>query len=159
MLRTLEEHLHHCTELETNEEASVEFGVNRKSVLTQLQFFDLCSGALIPDIMHDVLEGVLQYEAKLVLAHVISGCRCIRLSHLNHLIESVELGYMETSSQPSPIILNMEDRHLRQNGMVYKYTPTSGFLSEGGWGGAFAPPPPPLGTGRFVNDNSSLMYG
>ena len=31
---------------------------------------------------------------------------------------------------------------------------------QGGAGGAFAPPtPPPLGTGRFVNDNSSLMYG
>ena len=88
-LRTIDDHLQHCDELETNVEASTEYGVNRKSVLTQLQFFNLCSGALIPDIMHDVLEGVLQYEAKLVLAHIISHCRHI---HLNNMIESIELG-------------------------------------------------------------------
>ena len=38
---------------------------------------------------------------------------------------------------------------------------SQGFF-QGGAGGAFAPLgslSPPLGTGRFVNDNSSLMYG
>ena len=34
---------------------------------------------------------------------------------------------------------------------------------QGGGGGGHLPPlgslSPPLGTGRFVNDNSSLMYG
>ena len=117
-LRTLDEHLLHCAELETNDGASRDFGVNRKSELLRLQFFNLCSGALVPDIMHDVLEGLLQYEAKLVLAHIISGCRYIRLSHLNHLFESIELGYMEVSDRPSPIVLNMDDNHLKQNGMI-----------------------------------------
>ena len=67
--------------------------------------------------MHDVLEGVLQYEAKLVLAHLIRHCRHIRLSHLNNTIESIELGYMEVSSRHSPTVHNMEDKHLKQNGM------------------------------------------
>ncbi len=54
-----------------------------------MKYFDLCSGALIPDIMHDVLEGVLQYE---VLKHVES--HYVQLSKINQIIESSELGYM-----------------------------------------------------------------
>ena len=115
-LRTIDDHLRHCVEIETSAEASVRYGVNRKSILTQLQFFNICSGALIPDVMHDVLEGVLQYETKLILSHITS-CHYISLSHVNHLIECIELGYMEVSSRPSTIVLNMDDKHLKQNGM------------------------------------------
>ena len=112
-LRTIDDHLRHCVEIETSAEASVRYGVNRKSILTQLQFFNICSGALIPDVMHDVLEGVLQYETKLILSHITS-CHYISLSHVNHLIECIELGYMEVSSRPSTIVLNMD---LKLNGM------------------------------------------
>ena len=115
-LRTIDDHLRHCVEIKTSAEASIRFGVNRKSILTQLQFFNLCSGALIPDVMHDVLEGVLQYETKLILSHITS-CHYTSLSHVNHLIECIELGYMEVSSRPSIIVLNMDDKHLKQNGM------------------------------------------
>ena len=72
---------------------------------------------MIPDIMHDVLEGALQYETNVLLAHIINEARHLQLSKLNHIIECVELGYMESSSWPSPI-LNMEDKHLKQNGMI-----------------------------------------
>ena len=44
---------------------------------------------------------------------------------------------------------------------IYTHTDTDGRHSHQGFfqgGGAFSPPPP-LGTGRFVNGNSSLMYG
>ena len=34
----------------------------------ELEYVDICSGGL-PDIMHDILEGALPYEAKLVLHH------------------------------------------------------------------------------------------
>ncbi len=105
----------HCTEIGIDNGASREYGVNRKSILTELKYLNICSGALIPDVMHDMLEGLLQYEAKLVMKHIID-CHYMRLSHLNHLIESFELGYMEITSRPSPIILNMDDRTLRQNG-------------------------------------------
>ena len=90
--------------------------------MTQLQYFNICSGALIPDVMHDVLEGVLQYETKLVLSHITSGCHYISMSHVNHLIECIELGYMEVSNRPSAIVLNMDDKHLKQNGMENLYS-------------------------------------
>ena len=109
--------MHHCAEIETDEEASTRYGVKRKSPLTQLQYFSICSGALIPDVMHDILEGVLQYEAKLVLSHITSGYY-ISLSRVNHL-ECIELGYMEVCNRPSAV-LNM-DKHLKQNGMGELY--------------------------------------
>ena len=61
-MRTLGEHLHHCDSIEDNEdgdEKSKEFGVNSRSILLQLKHFDMHSGTLIPDMMHDLLEGAL----------------------------------------------------------------------------------------------------
>ena len=80
---TLSEHLIQCDTLEEDEdnrdENSKEFGVNNRSTLLELQHFDLCSGALVPDIMHDLFEGVLQYEIKLVLQHCINQCKYFTL--------------------------------------------------------------------------------
>lgn len=108
--------MHHCEKVARDESASVKYGVNRKSVLTQLKYFDICGGGLIPDIMHDMLEGLLQYEAKLVLKHTVES-HYVSLRQINHIIESIELGYMEIANRPSsPIVLNMEDKSLKQNG-------------------------------------------
>lgn len=49
----------------------MEFGINRRSALLDLNYCDICSGLLIPDVMHDLLEGGLQYELKLFLRHCI----------------------------------------------------------------------------------------
>ena len=46
---------------------SLVYGVNRRALLNTLTYFSVASGALIPDIMHDVLEGVLPLEVKLML--------------------------------------------------------------------------------------------
>jgi len=43
------------------------FGVNRRSLLMSLSYFDVTSGSLIPDVMHDFLEGVVPLELKLML--------------------------------------------------------------------------------------------
>ena len=42
------------------------YGVNHRAVLDRLQYFDVASGALVPDIMHNILEGALPYELKLM---------------------------------------------------------------------------------------------
>jgi len=47
------------------------FGVNRRAVLSTLRYFDVTSGALIPDIMHDILEGALPMEVKLMLKVIL----------------------------------------------------------------------------------------
>ena len=39
--------------------------------LFHVRYFHVCGGGLLPDIMHDLLEGVLQYEVKLMLQQMI----------------------------------------------------------------------------------------
>ena len=67
-------HSAHCDLLEREDLSvadrqhySTVYGVNRRSLLNSLEFFDVASGALIPDIMHDILEGALPLEVKLML--------------------------------------------------------------------------------------------
>ena len=90
-----------------------------------LKYFNLCSGALVPDVMHDVLEGALQREIKLVLQYCIVSKKYFRLSYLTQLMESFEFGYMEVQNRPTPIqrkTLSSKDYSLQQNGM-YMYLP------------------------------------
>ena len=69
--------------------------------------------------MHDVLEGVLPYEAKIVLQKFIQEDRYFQLDDLNHMIENFELGYAESANRPTPIsyqTLTCNDNSLKQNG-------------------------------------------
>ena len=91
----------HCAHVVEFDEHSVEFRVNSRSAHLDLTYFDLCRGALIPDVMHNMLEGVLQYEVKLFLQLSIAK-RFFQLSTLNEMIEGIELGYME-DNRSSPI--------------------------------------------------------
>lgn len=76
-LRSLDQHKKHCKKLgELKSEdpiaykkKSKKYGVNSESPFLSLQYFDQCNGSLIPDVMHDVLEGALQYELKLLLRY------------------------------------------------------------------------------------------
>ena len=67
-LRNKHSHEDQCFQLEL--ETSKQYGINRNSVLNQLSYFHVCDGSLLTDVMHDILEGVLQYEVKLLL-HVM----------------------------------------------------------------------------------------
>lgn len=100
-------------------EHSKEFGVNHRSILLELKYFDLCSGVLLPDPMHDLLEGVLQYEAKLVLHHCILEKKYLSFAEFSDILECVELGYMESDDRPTPItkaMLSGTEKNLGQKG-------------------------------------------
>ena len=73
-LRSSTQHSHYCDLLERDDftpadiqHYSVVYGINRHALIDTLQFFDVASGSLIPDIMHDILEGALPLEVKLML--------------------------------------------------------------------------------------------
>ena len=102
-LRTLSKHLDYCYQLENGDytQLSKEFGINHRSSLLSLKYVDICSGILVPDVMHDVLEGVLQYEMK-HLQHLIFEKSYFRVRTLEKLIEFYELGFMEVSNCPTP---------------------------------------------------------
>ena len=53
---------------------SLVYGVNHRALLQSLTHFSLTSGALIPDIMHDILEGMLPLEVKCLLKVLMKLC-------------------------------------------------------------------------------------
>ena len=105
---------------------SKEYGINRNSILNELSYFNVCDGSLLPDVMHDILEGVLQYEVKLLL-HVMVDNECFTLEHFNSRLQNVELGYMECKNRPTLIAtstFNSDGNSLKQNGLFFLCTYT-----------------------------------
>lgn len=118
-------HDQQCGEILDDPAKSKEYGINSNSILNDLQYFHVASGALVPDIMHDILEGALQYEAKLVLNKFINVDRYLTIDELNSLIECFEFG--QGKSRPTPIegkTLSSSDNALKQNGKPINKTET-----------------------------------
>ena len=63
-------------------EVSKGYGINRKSILNSIPNFSVAQN-LPHDIMHDLLEGVVPYELKLMLKYYVRECRYFTLSQLN----------------------------------------------------------------------------
>ena len=75
--------------------------------------------------MHDVLEGVLQYEAKLMLLHFVNQDHYFTLAQLNQQIESLELSFSESKNRPSMIshtTFHEGDNSLKQSGKSSFYS-------------------------------------
>ena len=115
-------HLKDCDKLEDDEldleKTSKELWINHRSILFELKHFDV--DILVTDVMHDLLEGTLQYEAKLILQHVLQQ-KFLSYSMFAKLLEALELGYMETDNRPSEIpssTMNSTDRSLGQKGSI-----------------------------------------
>ena len=111
-------HKRQLQEIQDDPALSIEYGVNHQSILMELQYFDLCSGVLVQDVMHDLLEGVLQYETKLLLRHYINSGN-FTLRNLNIAIEHLELCSNMESDRPTLIdrkTLFSEGNLLKQKG-------------------------------------------
>lgn len=72
-------------------------------IILIVRYFHVCDGVLIPDVMHDLLEGALQYEVKLLLRHFIQTECYFSLDIFNSRLTNLELGYMETKDRPTTI--------------------------------------------------------
>ena len=69
--------------------------------------------------MHDVLEGALQYEVKIMLSEMVYDERYFTLEVLNSRLSTIDLGYMEAKDRPSAI-------------SEHKLSGTGHFLSQAG---------------------------
>ena len=76
-------------------------GINIQSPFCALSTFDITK-QLPQDIMHTLLEGVVQYEARLVLLLCIRNGN-LTLDPINGAILSHPYGSTETSNKPGPI--------------------------------------------------------
>lgn len=86
---TRESQDYHCSQLDgpLYEHIATTYGIYRLYPFISSKFFHVCDG-LSPDIMHDVLEGSLQYEVKELLKHLIRSEKDFSLKDLNEIIES-----------------------------------------------------------------------
>ncbi len=78
------------------------YGVMFESILNTTSYFHTTEG-LPPDIMHDILEGAVQYEVKELLKHLINEKSYFSLSLLNNKIE--RFPYMQTDKENKPVAI------------------------------------------------------
>ena len=69
-LKTKEAHVRRCQNLggPLHDHVATTYGIHHNSILNSSRFYHVTEG-LPPDIMHDILEGVLQYEVKELLKY------------------------------------------------------------------------------------------
>ncbi|XP_032433321.1 uncharacterized protein LOC116729094 isoform X1 [Xiphophorus hellerii] len=95
VMRTQALHAEHCQKMEANPRLPYVMGVKKSCILNSLQYFSTCENFSV-DIMHDILEGVAQYEMKLILLHVID--QYTTLKDVDRRIRSFNYGYMEQTT-------------------------------------------------------------
>ena len=91
------------------------YGLNRDSILNTLSYFHVTEG-LPPDIMHDVLEGVLQYEVKEMLQVFTREKAYFTMESLNKLVSEFGYHFADAKNRPSQIIF--KDNKINQEGKL-----------------------------------------
>lgn len=118
--RTRETHAEHIAGLHgpLRDHIATTFGVSRDAILNTCRYFHILNG-LVPDIMHDILEGSLPLLISLLLTHYIQEQRLFTLAELNSRISSFKYG-SSIINKPTPIPVHnlSSDTKLRQSGRV-----------------------------------------
>lgn len=122
MLRTKDGHNDQCKRLDQGDHYKKTYGLNQFSLLNTSRYYHVVGG--LPDAMHDILEGVLQYVVKELLKVFIFQKKYFRLDDLNRRIAAFDFGYHNDSNKPAPIQmqkLTSTDNSLKQHGMIFCY--------------------------------------
>ena len=110
-LRSPSNHADQCRALQgsNSHEASVEYGINRQAALEKIPGFSvtLC---LPHDVMHDLLEGVIPHEMKLLLQHCLISKRYFELLTFNQRLTAFDFGYTEVGDKPARVENNCNMR-------------------------------------------------
>ena len=95
VIRDRETHSKLCSRLRDPDGSSisVEFGINRRSSLDSLSDFSVVEN-MPHDIMHDLFEGVIPYELKLLIGYCINKSY-FSIHTLNHRLSAFDFGYSE----------------------------------------------------------------
>lgn len=118
ILRTRIGHNLQCERIEENPNLSKTYGICRKSILCNSRFFHVIDG-LPGDAMHDILEGILQYQCKEMLKQFIYEDKYFTLDLLNSRLARFDYGYFNDKNKPSPIAdrtLKSDNNSLKQKG-------------------------------------------
>jgi len=78
------------------------YGLHRNSILNTSNYFHIVDG-LAPDIMHDILEGSLQYDVKELLKYFIYVEKYFSLDLLNDRIHDFPYVLFDKVTKPATI--------------------------------------------------------
>jgi len=108
-----------CRHIQNSDiDVTSQYGICQPSILNQSRYYHVI-GSLPGDAMHDILEGVLQYECKEFLKYAISDAKYITLDELNQRLLGFDYGYYNDKNKPSPLstrTMNAENNTLKQSG-------------------------------------------
>ncbi len=96
-------HAQHCNDLMADPTLPSTFGVKRTCLLNDLQYFHVSDNYTV-DIMHDILEGVGQFELKLLFGY-LSHNNLISKTDVCNRIYSYNYGFVERKNRPTRINL------------------------------------------------------
>lgn len=93
-------------------------GIVCDSSLNSCRYFHVMNG-LVPDIMHDILEGSLELCLRHMLIHFIREEKLFTLSLLNNRLASFKYGPSDIKNKPTLLALSSltPEGHLKQSGM------------------------------------------
>lgn len=83
-------------------------------MLNTSRFFHVVDG-IVPDLMHDILEGTLQLNMKWLLKHLILDEKMFSLDALNGRMQSFDYGMADSSNKPTPISYDTLSSTTRNN--------------------------------------------
>ena len=127
MIRSRETHKQHCEKLKDllYNHVTTTYGLTRDSILKSSKFFHILDG-LVPDGMHDILEGSLQYEVKELLKYFVNIKNYFTLDELNNKINEFPYVLTDKATRPAtiaPTVLASNDHTVKQKGL-YKHIHT-----------------------------------
>ena len=109
--RTRENYQAHVNIVQTDPSQKSHFGIRYESAFNQGSFHVV--DRLPPDVMHDLLEGIVPFEMALVL-HELIAKKLVTLEHVNRVISTWPYGPLDKRNKPVPIHTTFGDR-IRQN--------------------------------------------
>lgn len=113
IFHTKEIHAEHCAFLQENPMLGSTFGVKKTCLLNTLNFFHSSDNYAV-DIMHNLLEGVVQYVLKLVFQYLVNQ-KYLFLESLSQRIQRFNYEYVERKNRPSGLKIDKASNDLGLN--------------------------------------------
>lgn len=117
-MRSREMYDRHAALVSTDPESVSVYGVKAQSELNNSKYFHVVDG-LPSDIMHDILEGVLPLQFKVMLRKFVVEERRFTIEELNRRIQGFAFGTNDFRNKPSLLKkITASDCPIRQSGIV-----------------------------------------
>lgn len=101
VLRTSEVHRCHLARIQQVPDDKATYGVYSPSPFDELHYFDVTT-ALPPDVMHDLLEGVIPLVIKLVISKAHTE-KHITSQEINEELQKIHIGQKDKENKPAQL--------------------------------------------------------